>query len=186
MLRVLRPFVAFGFLSSASCTLLFDTEPLDDGCSVDAKACGGVCVSTLDPGVGCGRATCGPCVLDHVEEAACGGDGDCAVAICEGAYANCDNDPINGCEVNLDTSNGNCGRCDRDCTELFPNKPRVTKTACADRNCVVDACEQGYWDCDNALANGCEIHLLTDEQHCGRCDDACGSGQTCDNGFCVP
>ena len=186
-MRALRHVVALAFLLMlASCVVIFDTDALDEGCSAGQKMCDGVCVSKTDPGYGCGRTTCAPCYLEHVKDEKCGGDGDCAVGVCDGLYSNCDAVNANGCEVNLETSNENCGRCGRNCTELFPNKPNVATTDCADQNCVVGTCEEGYRDCDGDFSNGCEVDRLTDPDNCGVCNNQCEDGQTCVSGSCVP
>ncbi len=46
-------------------------------------------------------------------------------------------------------------------------------------------CPQGRADCNADPDDGCEIDLMTDPDHCGDCDTACETGQTCSNGTCV-
>lgn len=171
-------------LSLASCLVVFDADRLNEGCPEGEKNCDGVCVSTQDPEFGCARATCAPCVLGslHILEAVCGSDGDCGVASCEDPYSNCDNVPSNGCEVNLETSNEHCGRCNQSCTELFPNKPHVAATTCIIKNCAVDYCDEGFADCDKVFGNGCEVNTTNDPAHCGGCDQPCAGG--CSGGIC--
>jgi hypothetical protein len=166
------------------CSLLLDAGSLDEGCQDGEKACDGVCVSTQDPTHGCARETCAPCILDQAETT-CDADGQCAVGSCLGSYADCDTTADNGCETNLDTDADNCGRCDRDCDELFPARPHVAATDCAMRNCVVGSCQPDYLDCNNSLGDGCEVDRLTDEAHCGTCDTTCGVTQTCSEGTCL-
>ena len=42
-------------------------------------------------------------------------DGRCGISACDRNYADCDGDVANGCEVPIDFSNTNCGRCGRVC-----------------------------------------------------------------------
>ena len=43
-------------------------------------------------------------------------------------------------------------------------------------------CKRGYGDCSSTL--GCETNLTTSTSHCGACDKACATGQTCVAGVC--
>jgi len=54
---------------------------------------------------------------------------------------------------------------------------------CAGETCVVEACLFGF-DCPEVDA-GCLTNVLVDPNHCGRCDTACKSWQSCSNGTCV-
>lgn len=88
---------------------------------------------------------------------------------CEDGYDDCDGDPSNGCEVDLN-SNSNCGTCGTDCRNLYENADGV----CSDHECKMDACEEGFEDCDGDDANGCEADLSSLDT-CGSCDITCGS-----------
>ena len=57
--------------------------------------------------------------------------------------------------------------------------------------CAVGACglrcESGYADCDGMAANGCEVALASDAEHCGRCGVRCGGPSAtarCEAGVC--
>ena len=166
-----------------SCSVVIDAGTLDEGCPSTQKVCDGICVPKSDPTQGCSRQTCAPCVLSHAT-ATCDADGQCAVGTCDGAYADCDNTAINGCEVDLDTDKDNCGRCLRKCEDVAANPPHVAALGCALRNCVVTSCEPNWLDCDQSIANGCEVDRLTRTDHCGDCKTACTGTQTCSNGIC--
>ncbi len=120
----------------------------------------------------CGRA----CSLANATPACMGGQ--CAVASCAAGFGNCDGNPANGCEVNLNTTPASCGMCGRACS-------LANATAgCAGGQCTVASCAAGWGNCDNNPANGCETNLTTTTAHCGACGRACAAGQVCSNGTC--
>lgn len=46
-------------------------------------------------------------------------------------------------------------------------------------------CLTGFADCDGVAANGCEINLMAESAHCGRCGAACAATGTCSGGLCT-
>lgn len=54
-------------------------------------------------------------------------NGMCFLAACNQGYADCDNNPQTGCEVNLNKDKGNCGACNKPCTNL--------------QNCIAGNCQ---------------------------------------------
>ena len=56
--------------------------------------------------------------------------------------------------------------------------------ACVMGRCTI-ACDPGFGDCDGDVANGCEVELRWDFNHCGRCGRACPGTQVCREGECV-
>ena len=105
----------------------------------------------------------------------------CLVTSCDPPYADCDETPKNGCEVDL-TSLEHCGKCHRTC------RFNHAAASCQDGQCVSGACEPGYADCDNDPSNGCERSVQT-ISNCGACDQACVSGPhgaaVCEEGQCA-
>jgi len=93
-------------------------------------------------------------------------DARCATA-CTAGFADCDSDPANGCEVDTRTSPTHCGACGL----LCPAAPNAT-AACTAGRCG-NTCAEGFADCDNDPANGCEVDTRTSPTHCGRCTNAC-------------
>lgn len=51
---------------------------------------------------------------------------------------------------------------------------------------LVYTCRAEYAECDGLSANGCEVHLPSNNAHCGACGDACTSGLRCVDGMCRP
>ena len=98
---------------------------------------------------------------------------------CSATRADCNGNPMDGCEAPLDTPT-NCGGCGTSCAY-----PRAF-AGCGASGCFIAACEDGYADCDAVLANGCErsTRTLTD---CGACDTACtlpNATADCATGMC--
>ena len=109
----------------------------------------------------------------------------CANSICGftciQGFSDCDGNPANGCEVNLNTSQ-NCGGCGKVCP-AFNN----AVGACVAGQCSF-TCNNGWGDCDGLAGNGCESNIATDANNCGRCTQVCSannmSTRTCGAGSC--
>ena len=63
-----------------------------------------------------------------------------------------------------------CGGCGQRC-----DAGENASAACVEAACT-RTCDEGYDDCDGDLANGCEIDLRTDPDHCGSCERSCPVG----------
>ncbi len=75
----------------------------------------------------------------------------------------------------------NCGGCNIIC----PFGENST-ASCAEGKCVLN-CSEGYSNCDNNPANGCEIATATNPDNCGTCGKVCTSANgtpTCTAGVC--
>jgi hypothetical protein len=140
-----------------------------------------------DPANGCETnlattpSSCGVCgrVCALANATATCAMGSCAVARCNAGFGDCDGDPANGCEVNLNTTVAACGACGRACA--VPN----ASPSCAAGVCGIARCNTGFGDCDSNPANGCEVDLSTRSDHCGACGAACGRGMVCSAGRCT-
>jgi len=92
------------------------------------------------------------------------------------AQAVCEN---NACDFVCDAGFHRCGdlcypdtdpdHCGDSCT-LCPDPTNATAT-CPDGSCSF-TCLEGYRDCDSGV-DGCEVHILTDEDNCGGCFISC-------------
>ncbi len=157
-----------GVCTIASCFAGFrdcDTK-LSTGCEVDylndVNNCGGCAITC--PAVN-GQAQCLA--------------GLCGVQCADG-YANCDGAVLNGCETDI-TSPQSCGSCGNKC-----ETPGATP-GCAGGHCVVQACDEGRFDCDGQVKNGCEVDLTSDVNNCGVCGTVCSVAQgtpACVKGVC--
>jgi hypothetical protein len=140
-----------------------------NGCETDTR-------TDLSHCGACGRA----CTAGTNARALCV-DGACQTT-CASGFADCDNNPANGCEANTVTSPASCGACGVACPP-FTN----AATVCAQGACGF-TCRTGFGDCDGDASNGCEVNTGTSAQHCGACGAACtrpNSVGTCTSGTCA-
>jgi hypothetical protein len=153
-------------------------------------------LNTSDDCGGCGQG-CSPA---HSQAADCK-TGTCVVATCATGFQDCNGSSADGCEAGA-TSTEDCGACGVKCS-----LPHVTSTRCdttagaascnVDHRCGGDAsncnpdsaangCENGFADCDQSSANGCETDL-THITSCGACNVSCVKDHTltaCKQGKC--
>ncbi len=95
------------------------------------------------------------------------GDGQCAFA-CVSSYGNCDQNPTNGCEVNLTNNAQHCSACNLACP-TYPHAYRpCVNSVCA--NWI--NCDPGYDNCNGQTADGCEANL-SGPDNCGYCGHYC-------------
>jgi hypothetical protein len=147
-----------------------DSRP-DNGCEVktdtDVKNCGAcktVCMA--------GQASAPMCVA-----------GKCN-STCGAGFADCDNNPANGCEVNTSNDPNNCGMCGTMCGNL----PNASGAACIMGACKVTGCTGWFQDCNGMGADGCEANTVMDTSNCGGCGMMCTvihGTPACSNGTCA-
>jgi len=136
-----------------------------NGCETDTQA-------SVDHCGGCGR----PC---RIANGAGRCDmGTCRVAACTAPFADCNNNPADGCETNLSTDPRSCGRCGARCEP--PNAVGV----CTAGACRVQSCAGNFGDCNGNPADGCETFLIT-QANCGMCGRACPVGRPCTGTSCL-
>ncbi len=125
--------------------------------------------------------TCGHvCSTSNATEACVAGN--CQVTACAAGYADCDQNPNNGCEVNLQTSASNCGSCGNAC----PSGPNAF-ASCSSGTCQL-ACLSGYANCNGNPSDGCETNIASDVNNCGACGQVCSAPNAtmaCSNGSCM-
>ncbi|MBI5535744.1 MAG: SUMF1/EgtB/PvdO family nonheme iron enzyme [Deltaproteobacteria bacterium] len=140
---------------------------IDTGCEVDLNTSTGNCGSCAKA---CGSANGTPSCASGV----------CAIA-CGSGWGNCDGVTDNGCEVDLNSSLGNCGACGVVCSPIN-GQPSCTSGTCAIQ------CNTDFGNCDNNAANGCEVAFKTDMNNCGQCGHVCSTAHgtgACQGGICV-
>ena len=139
-------------------------------CDGNDNDCDGM-IDEGDPNVLCPRG-------DHVAVSACSEMGVCENVECEPGFGDCDGDPDNGCEQQTNTLT-HCGGCFMMCD------PPNASGDCSTGTCMVDECDPGWGDCDDAIA-GCETPLNT-LSDCGGCGNACAPASAigdCSTGMC--
>ena len=117
---------------------------------------------------------------------------DCGV--CALGYADADGDATNGCEARVKLHDGRCVDA-TDCETLA----HVATASCVAGKCQIDACAEGYADCDGNPKTGCEMNGSSNFYRCGArgtCTDAtesanykgkaCNLGEECRDSACKP
>jgi hypothetical protein len=87
-----------------------DTGVDPDACGPRAESCDGIdndCDALVD------EAPDSLCMLAHAESTCA--EGACAIVECEGYFADCNGDPLDGCETDRATDPASCGTCGRAC-----------------------------------------------------------------------
>jgi hypothetical protein len=95
---------------------------------------GNQCVDLLTDFGACGSCN-GGCAKPGPNQAGTCSKGLCKYECAEG-FADCNGDPSDGCETNLDTHPGNCGACGNACS-IADGQP------CIEGKCLTTACEAG-------------------------------------------
>lgn len=102
--------------------------------------------------------------------------------MCAVGFADCNGDPSDGCEANLQTDAAHCGICTNSCTP----SGAVTGVACVSGMCEVTSCSGTLADCDGTFATGCETDTNLSKQNCGSCGNGCVGSHVCCAGTCTP
>lgn len=131
------------------------------------------CETSLTTLADCGDCDT-PCALPHAGESC--ESATCQVDGCDPGWDDCNGEPADGCEAQLDTI-AHCARCFDACFVAGAS------SECQDGDCVVTGCAADRIDCDGNLDNGCD-NLLESELHCGGCDQPCVGGEECHKGVC--
>lgn len=111
------------------------------------------CVDLMTDVKHCGACRNG-CLLHHAENGCAGGK--CYIKSCDKGWADCNGIPDDGCEVDLNADDNNCGSCGRVCS-----LPNAGYSVCngADENgkCEVEHCAPGWLNKNGYHEDGCEV-----------------------------
>ncbi|MBI5531456.1 MAG: hypothetical protein HY898_01995 [Deltaproteobacteria bacterium] len=121
------------------------------------------CETDLHTPQNCGK--CGTqCAIAHGKGSCT--TGACTILSCDQGFLDCNKKVDDGCEGDL-SSPENCAACGNVCTVDGGGKP-----TCKSGVCGVSDCPDGFLDCNNDPADGCETASTT-VQHCGTCANQC-------------
>ena len=182
-----------GNCSEAHATVKFVLE-----CSGGLENCGGLCVDIQSDTENCGG--CGKKCEVQNGEPVCN-NGQCEIKECFSGWDDCNNDVTDGCEINIDRDNRNCGGCGIECDEGY---------ACVSRECVecydndgdgFPSDECGGLDCNDddpeinpdadevcdGVDNDCDTRIDEQPEASASCDDGdlCDGLERCAGGRCV-
>jgi hypothetical protein len=144
-------------------------------CPPPQTACSGLCVDLGTDPANCG--SCGNACPNPPNATSQCLNGTCAT-ICNEHFADCNNNPFDGCEANTQTDTNHCGTCNAQCVT---GQNQVAN--CVNGTCQV-SCSTGYGDCDGNPLNGCETNTTNTANHCGACNNMCPGGANA-TGACV-
>ncbi len=160
------PVCAAGTCAATMCSAGFGDcdQNAANGCEValdsnlsHCGACGRMCPGGPNATATCTRGACG--------------------LRCNAGSGDCDADPTNGCETNLNTTATACSSCTTVCSTAN------AAPACAAGRCAIGTCVPGFADCDGLVANGCETATTTNT-NCGTCGTVCRLGEVCSIASC--
>ncbi len=154
---------------------LCDLGTCNTECTGTREDCGGACVDVTVSAQHCGACD-QPCVGPHALFLCV--DSSCVVDVCDAGWKSCDENTL-GCETHTNEDEANCGNCGVVCSDYANGVPE-----CRVGHCTLGACDEGYGNCDNAISNGCEAVLASNNDHCGICGNECDADRVCVLGEC--
>jgi hypothetical protein len=92
---------------------------------------------------------------------------------CDDGFDDCDADPTNGCEVDVNADTSNCGACGTTCDPTLNQLPICTAGTC---DVDPDTCTADFVDLDGSAGNGCECEITDADD----VPDAAGVDANCD------
>ena len=132
-------------------------------CSPPQTLCGSTCSNLGTDVLNCGACGTACSIANNIP--ACIG-GACKIGSCTPGFADCNANPVDGCETNTN-SVSNCGACGNVCSTPNGNP------ACFGGACQIASCNAGFADCNGNPVDGCEVNLASDSTNCGGCGIVC-------------
>jgi hypothetical protein len=152
-------------------------------CAGGYASCDGNANNGCETNTNTSTGNCGACGVNCTNA---NGTTACVAGVCEpscsAGTADCDGNPNNGCETNVNTNANNCGSCGTQCTNAHGT------TSCVGGTCT-PVCAAGYASCDGNPVNGCETNLGNSVNNCGACGAGCtnpNGSTSCVGGNCAP
>jgi hypothetical protein len=154
-------------------------------CNVGAANCdsnpaNGCEINLQDPttcGTNCGTIKNCNTILQHTAGVTCS-SGTCGYGSCAVGFGDCDSNPANGCETDLNQTTA-CGLTCLARANCSVNVKNATGVACSSGSCAYGACSTGFGDCDSDPTNGCETAINTITS----CGATCGTRVDCTSGI---
>ena len=121
------------------------------GCVMGFADCDGSAANGCETATSSDKNNCGACgkVCNIPNASALCSVGSCVVQSCNAGFRDCNGDPADGCEINLQMDPMNCGVCGQSCAAL----PHAS-AGCKNGACNIGACDAGWGDCDGMAGNG--------------------------------
>ncbi len=166
---------AFGACLFGGCMMI---ECMEGFADCNHNASDGCEVGLLDDPNHCGA--CGN-VCRYDNAAGLCVQGQCQIEACIAGYEDCNQDPTDGCEVDLSADADHCGACDVVCELAHAS------SECEQGECRIAACNETHQDCNQQAQDGCEVNTDTDPNNCGACDEVCdflNAAARCLDGVC--
>ena len=151
-------------------------------CNTGYGDCNGTPNDGCETGTSSDATHCGSCTTQclavHGTNPCVGG---ACTPSCSTGWANCNANPVDGCETGISNDVTHCGSCTTQCQAIHGT------TACVNGACT-PTCATGWGDCDGDPSNGCETDLTISPANCGTCGKSCAAQNaqtTCSNSTCA-
>ena len=149
--------------NESACTLPDSCSCGSEVCGEGQSCCSDNCVDLLT-----NLWNCGACGVAVSELQVCQN----GTPVCKSGTAYC-----NGSCQNIVSDSSNCGGCGVVCPS------QNGSASCTGAQCVLE-CSEGFGNCNNIPADGCEKSVWADPENCGSCGNLCTADESCRNGEC--
>ena len=156
-----------------------------NACGTNEACCSGQCVDLTSPDH-CGACDALPC--EEPPSESCWSSAICVSGVCgfapKQAGTTCENQDLCTFASECDGA----GHCVPTITLGCQPSRNSLSASCHNGECVIDACFDGYADCDGDYLTGCETVIDHDAENCGACGNVCpgvtGGSAVCLSGLC--